>query len=330
MHPTSSQQRQATENRATPPLEQIRPDTWALPLPIVGTSMPYVISYLLLDAHGSVHVVDPGWHGEDNWERFVQGLAQIDLNPSDVKTIVATHMHRDHIGLAERMRCETGAPLAISAAEQDGIRKIAALSPEHAVHEVAGWGAPSDRRDEIEATASTRFVSEAISADRTLHSGDVLAIPGRNVRVIQTPGHTGGHICLVEPSQEILFTGDHILPDVYPGVGLGAATRENPIAQYLESVAALSFADSYEVCPAHGYRFRGLRQRRQQLTQHVLQRAHRTRTLMRESPEATVWQIGEQIEWSGGWANLRGTRLRSALAQTAMYMNFVRTEWPAE
>ena len=48
--------------------------------------------------------------------------------------------------------------------------------------------------------------------------GDVLEYGGRRLRVIMTPGHTPGHICLYDPDAKVMFLGDHVLFDITPNI----------------------------------------------------------------------------------------------------------------
>ncbi len=85
---------------------------------------------------------------------------------------------------------------------------------------VAAWG--SGRRIGLGRTAEP-------FADLLVEDGDVLPIAGREVRALWTPGHTAGHLCLVDEGDGLLFTGDHVLPRINPGIGLGGRTATNPL-----------------------------------------------------------------------------------------------------
>src|SRR5699024_7238169 len=102
---------------------------------------------------------------------------------------------------------------------------------------------------------------------------ELLLIPSRELRVVWTPGHTGGHVCLIEEATELIFTADHVLPSINSGLGLGGKSPENPIADYLQSLERIERYDSFAVAPGHEYRFRGLAERAQALRDHHLRRS---------------------------------------------------------
>ena len=73
--------------------------------------------------------------------------------------------------------------------------------------------------------------------DVLLDDGDALDLPGRRVRVVWTPGHTPGHICLYDADHGVLLTGDHLLPRISPNIGLTPGSMDSPLASYLNRCA---------------------------------------------------------------------------------------------
>lgn len=299
MHATSSLQFDATNNNTLPDLENVRAGIWALPLDMPDDHIPFSLCYLFVDDQGDVDVVDPGWDSDENWQRLLDALITIGAGVARVRTVTATHLHPDHLGLAERLRAASGAQVSLHRAEQAALD---ALQPD-LVHSPV-----------------------AFTADRLLDDDQVITLGGRTARVIRTPGHTNGHICLELAVDLILITGDHVLPTIYSGLGLGGSTESNPMADYLDALDVVSVFDDHEVLPGHGYRFRGLAERCADLAEHHLRRAREVNAIVVADADASLEQIASQITWSAGWENLHGFYRDSALAQTAMHRAFVRTD----
>jgi glyoxylase-like metal-dependent hydrolase (beta-lactamase superfamily II) len=181
---------------------------------------------------------------------------------------------------------------------------------------------PEGSRAEIarSAQASARPV---VTADVLVDDFDVLPIPGRTLRVIHTPGHTPGHICVVDEEAGLLYTGDHILPTVAPGVGLGGPTVRNPLEDYLDGLAAMRAYDPLVALPGHGYRFRGIAERATQIARRHLGRSFEVADAREAEPDASVWQVASRLSWSRGWENLARHHIVSALRQTAMHVRLV-------
>ena len=188
------------------------------------------------------------------------------------------------------------------------------------------WDVPAELRAELAGTGgSWREGPEPTGADLTVTDGDRLAIEGRDLRVLLTPGHTMGHMCLVDAAERVIFTGDHVLPTVYSGIGLGGDSETNPIADFLSSLDALAPYGDFEVCPGHEYRFTGLADRRREIAAHHLRRSREVARALALDPDSSVWTVASTLTWSAGWSNLRGYYLLSALSQTALHVAFVRS-----
>jgi glyoxylase-like metal-dependent hydrolase (beta-lactamase superfamily II) len=326
MRATSAAQAAAAVDLSVPDMEEIRQGTWAVPLGMPDSSLGYVLSYLIADDAGGLHSIDPGWANDENWRVLVTAIDHLGRTMSDVRTISLTHLHADHVGLAAKLQAASDARLTMGAVEYEGMRELAhPMSADSAQIQLDGWGVPPARQGEILGTTFPSRLSEPLVPDSFLVDGAELDIPGRTVRVVHTPGHTSGHLCFVDDQEQLLFTGDHVLPTVYPGLGLGGTSASNPVVDYLASLERLAPYDRFEVLPGHGYRFRGLASRRAELADHVQQRTDGVAVVLEANPSASVWQIAERLEWSLGWHNLRGAMLRSALLQTAMHVERVRS-----
>ncbi|MFF1877753.1 MBL fold metallo-hydrolase [Leifsonia sp. NPDC058230] len=265
---------------------ELSPGIRVVPMPMRGDGLPYSLSYLIDDDRGGVHIVDPGSSTDENWATLASALRAMGRGTESVAQVIVTHLHADHLGLAERVRAASGAAVVLHERERD---------------------AP--------------IVPDVLVAD-----GDILDIPGRAVQVVHTPGHTPGSICLAVHDARLLFTGDHVLPTVNPGLGLGGPTETNPIADYLASLERIAAFDDYEVGPGHEYVFRGLAARCSALREHHLKRSREVAAALAADPGMSVPSIASRLTWTDGWENLDGFRLDSALAQTAMHRAFVASE----
>jgi glyoxylase-like metal-dependent hydrolase (beta-lactamase superfamily II) len=151
-----------------------------------------VISYLIVGTDAAL-LLDTGM-GIDNIRELVGELTDKPI------TVVNSHHHYDHVGDNHRFE-----HIAIHAAEADFLQQDA---PEELLLEAmcpANWfGALPDGFD------PSAYHIVPSRADRLLEEGDLLELGGRSLRVLHTPGHSPGSICLLDEEEGLLFTGDTV------------------------------------------------------------------------------------------------------------------------
>jgi glyoxylase-like metal-dependent hydrolase (beta-lactamase superfamily II) len=315
--PFDAEQFAAHSSGELPRVTPLGEATWALALPLPVGPPPYTLIYAFRDAAANVHLLDTGWDLPGSLELLSAGLASVGLALDRVESVTATHLHSDHLGLAERIRAASGARIQVHEAEQRGLDEFAERGV--TVPDLGSWGVPCELHAGIAAIVGhTR--PEQVTADVLLTHDQLLDIPGREIRVLHTPGHTPGSLSLYE--DDVLFTGDLVLPTIFPGVGLGGES-DDPLADYLASLDLVEALGDPLVAPGHGYVFRGLGERVAASRAHQVGRTEEVAAILAVRPDATVWEVASHVTWTGGWVNLRGFHQASALSQTAMGMRYI-------
>ena len=186
------------------------------------------------------------------------------------------------------------------------------------------WGVPADFLDEVAFHNDTwDQMANLQEPEHRLADGELLPVAGLQVRVLATPGHTPGHICLVDEANQLILTGDHVLPRITPHVSLETRDQVDPLGDYLASLEAMGVGADMEVLPAHEYRFRGLPERVVELRQHTLARSAEVLAVLESGTAETVWDVSRELTWSRGFDSLRGFTLRLALAETASHLVYL-------
>jgi len=326
MQPTSPAEFQASETGGLPDPAWVTPDTLVVALPMPQNSVPYTLCYVLVDSVGRGHVLDPGVGDPHNLAVLFEAMRSSGVET--VASVASTHLHPDHLGLVDRIRAETGARSAMGAVEWDAL--VALRDHPHGPEEAfARWGVPRGEQPELPPSRDSGL--EGVEPpDVLVADGDLLDIPGRSIRAVVTPGHTAGHLCLRDETQGLFFSGDHVLPTVFPGLGLGGRTTDSPIGEYLAQLTRVAAFDADEVCPGHGYRFRGLADRCERTRAHHLKRSAEVAALLADCADASVWRIASMVRWTAGWDNLSGFLRYSALAQTEMHVQHLLSDGAAK
>jgi len=233
-------------------------------------------------------IVDCGLHTSDGERAFVAGLRELGRERGDVRDVFVTHLHPDHIGMAGWLE-SAGARVHMHAPEADAARAM--------------WFDGAARRDEarawllangmplpvIEGMAEAwleaqRHVDRVERID-AIRDGAVLDLAGRRLRLIWTPGHTDYHAVLYDERERILVGGDHVLPRITPNIGLYPWGRDDPLGDFLGSLAKVATLDVVRVLPAHGDPFDDLRGRAGAIAAHHLARLDAIREALAGGPK---------------------------------------------
>ncbi|GAB1689111.1 MBL fold metallo-hydrolase [Krasilnikovia sp. M28-CT-15] len=320
---TGVAQRDAWQRRVLPPVEQVRPGLWSVPVPIPHNPLRYTLSYAFVTDAGVV-VVDPGWDTPQGRAALTDGLAAAGAAPTDVTGIVATHIHPDHHGLSGWLRETAGAWVAMHPAEARSLPARAwrdARTPNDATW-LRGHGVPEDAVEGLFlAETGIADLMALAEPDRLIEDGDLVPVAGREVRAVWTPGHTPGHLCLRDAAAGVLLTGDHLLPRISPTIGVHRGRNADPLSAYLESLAKVAEFGADEALPAHEYRFRRVPARAADLIAHHRDRSAEILTVVDTLGAPTAWDIAAELTWSRGWAALQGLTRRLALAETVAHLH---------
>jgi len=218
----------------------------------------------------------------------------------DITVIAATHIHPDHYGLVDKLKQISGAKVALSDIEAKFIDsrygKTDALLKQ-VKQLLASNGVPeADLTELAEASMAVKQFVGVVKPDIILKDGDKITVASSEFKVVLTPGHSPGHVCLYEPKRKLFFSGDHILPDIFPHVGFHPQSGVNPLGDFLKSLEALSKLEINFTFPGHGSVFSGFKLRLSELHYYHEQRQ---REIMRiiESDTKSAYQIATEIQW---------------------------------
>ena len=317
---TGTVQKQAWADKVLPPVEQVRPGLWSIPVPIPDNPLRYVLVYALELDGGGVAIVDAGWDTDEAWGALTSGLATAGGSIIDVRAVLVTHIHPDHYGLAGRVREASGAWIGLH--PDDAVMLDSRYGDTDALldamfHFLADSGVPEEKLPDL-AFASMVMKSMVTMAepDVLYEDGQIIDLPGWPLRTVWTPGHSPGHVCFHSAEQRLFLSGDHILPRITPNISVHAQQFPNPLGDYLESLAKVRDLGSDEVLPAHEYRFADLDSRIDEITAHHAERLEEIAGAIRDRPGSTAWEITLGLHWSRPWDEIESFMQRQANGET--------------
>ena len=210
-------------------------------------------NWYLVEADDGLTVVDTGV--PTSWRSLVEALRSLGRGLDDIRAVVLTHGHFDHLGFAERARTELGVPVWIHAADVPLTRH-----PRRYAHERprSFYFATQVRAFPIVAAlVRNRAWWPTPIGEVARLEGDSVAVPG-DPRVVFTPGHTFGHCALYLADRDCVIAGDAIVTlNPYtarrgPQIVARAATADSNRA--LASLDALAETGARTVLVGHGSR----------------------------------------------------------------------------
>jgi hydroxyacylglutathione hydrolase len=166
-------------------------------------------------------IIDPGTMPDE----ILKNVEELGLT---IKVIALTHHHMDHVGALAAVKEATGADVAIHA---DDARYLRGGGP---ITQIFGLSQESPTP----------------TPDRLLKEGDVIDIGELHFRVLHTPGHSPGGICLLEKDEGIVFSGDTLFQFSIGRTDFPGGSHERLIQNIKDKLMVLP--DNTTVCPGHG------------------------------------------------------------------------------
>ncbi len=263
-------------------------------------------------------VIDTGIGTPEAMAAIETGLANHGLAVEDIRQIVLTHKHADHIGLARDLRDRSGATVYVHEDDWDGVANLDARHEQFVPLVRERLRALHTPEEDIENLTQflghgKRFAKETPA--EKLRDGQALVVGGRALEVIHTPGHTQGSISL--RYGRYLFSGDHVLPTITPNIGAGELRRQGMMRRFLDSLDRIAQyqADDLVVLPGHGQPFSHLAERCAELKAHHGKREAAILEILRTGGPKTVYEVARTL-----WARLPGYHLVLGTAEVNAHL----------
>ncbi|MBW2544654.1 MAG: MBL fold metallo-hydrolase [Deltaproteobacteria bacterium] len=203
-------------------------------------------------------------------------LSSVGLSIGNISQIFLTHFHADHCGVAGLIKERSGAVIHMS---EEGRRHIERMKNGDLIAKrgrefLYRHGLPEKTLDFI-AKMFGHFKKATIpfEVDEILKPSKIYETCGRTFEAIPTPGHANGHNCFYFRNENILLSGDHILPDITPNLSPDLFDPDfRPLNDFLSSLDRVKHLPVEMVCPAHGAPFSNLSGRVNEIKEHHRER----------------------------------------------------------
>jgi glyoxylase-like metal-dependent hydrolase (beta-lactamase superfamily II) len=163
-------------------------------------------------------LIDPGPRSEVSIVALEESLKRHGVGVEDLRLVLATHHHHDHVGLAPEIRRRSGAEIALpeqAAAYCNSFELHVAADRGYSRRVMAAHGVPPAAIDANEGFWTMLGEgAESFTADRRLRHGERVFAGGRTLEVVFRPGHSTSDTLFVDSEDRLAFVGDHLLAEV--------------------------------------------------------------------------------------------------------------------
>ena len=238
-------------------------------------------------------LIDTGFNRIECEEALKGAFIELGIEKTD---LLITHLHSDHCGLVSKFATDTS---TIYASETDGELinfEVGNLYWRMLDDLFIKYGFPKatfGRNTDIH--PGRKYCQKERVNFTYVAEGDVLNYGAYELEVIQTPGHTPGHICLYDAKKKILFCGDHILGTITPNICIELSS-ENPLQDYLNSLKKIEKLEVALLLTAHGTPIDNMNARIQELYKHHEERLEEVLQIL-----GNEWKTGYMIAADMTW-----------------------------
>ena len=260
-----------------------------LPLPF---ELESVNVFLVRLAEGYM-LIDCGMDTEPAFQALERGIQALGLQWTDIRQILLTHMHPDHMGLSAKLLQLTGAQLIMHETEARHLALI--TKSERRLPWLGNAFTEAGMPQEMQARIDRHFAQirsnfHPLVPDRLLSGGEVIPTAIGGLQVLWTPGHSPGHICLYCAGHKLLFSGDLILEEITPNIAW--FPERDTLADFLASLDSLVEVEVDVIVPSHGVPFGGHREWIGQTKDHHRERCDYMHSLLETTPDTAYALVG--------------------------------------
>ena len=280
---------------------KVLPGVYQIKVPSPYIAQEYFNIYLIKDGRYNI-LIDTGYYAPKVLSELESELKVNGLEFGDISHIIITHTHFDHCGLAGKLKESSGAELILHETESE-IIKNRWINFDNFMNQVKSrfhqHGASiNELTSFLKVLKSQKGYVIPAFPDKMVKGNENLSFNSFKLKVLLTPGHSTGHICLYEPEKKLLFSGDHIMAEGIPPTSYLPGYSENPLGDFINSFHIFNTLEADMVLPGHGPVFNGLNERIQQMLHQINQHQLDVINVLGNEPK-NAYEIARDILKSG-------------------------------
>jgi len=272
-------------------VKEIYSDLFCIEVPLPKSPLKSINSYVIKGRDRNL-IIDTAMNRHECKEVLFEGLKKLGVNIEKTDLFI-THLHADHFGLtgdltSDKSRCYFGRAekeIVTGRSNWDDILRFYILN-----------GFPDDIvKDALSMHPGILYGSSRLVELTPVSDGDMLYVGDYELRCIDTPGHSPGHVCLYDEKKKIFFSGDHILFDITPNI-THWIQRKDSLRDYLASLDKVSTLEVKIVLPGHRNSWNKHIDRIKELKEHHRHRLDEVIAALQKR-DMTAYEVAPFITW---------------------------------
>jgi glyoxylase-like metal-dependent hydrolase (beta-lactamase superfamily II) len=278
--------------------EQTEENVYRIKVSLPGNPLRTLNSYVVIGTERNL-LIDLGFNRDECFADLSAGLRGLNLDMSRTD-IFLTHFHSDHCGLIHRVaRDDTKIYMGRADVRLSGrflLDKLAHWQKIEIAYVKAGYE-PGELIRTREANPAFADVPDKYFEAEAVDDGDLIDLGGAVLKAVHTPGHTPGHMCLLNEADGVLFSGDHVLFDITPNI-TEWADLDDSLGSYTENLKRIRGMSVRKTLTGHRENGGNPAARIDGILEHHETRLREIETILAREPGLTAYETAARMTWS--------------------------------
>jgi hydroxyacylglutathione hydrolase len=253
-------------------------------------------AYLLEVSPNELALIDTGIGTDEAFAHFKNQIESHGYRIRNISTILLTHKHSDHFGMAHKIQEISGATVYVHEDDWNDVVHYSERRDEVAElyhRTMLFWGIPPTGIEKFSwMRKSFDTLAQSVPAEK-LRDGERLQLPRVTVFVVHTPGHTQGSSCFVTDAH--IFTGDHLLPHYTPNVGATDISVGKMLKKFLISLEKIRQYSALDALPGHLHPMENFSPRIDRILEHHKIRETKILQILSGDKPKTIFEIAQAL-----------------------------------
>lgn len=300
------------------------PEIFCIQVKLPDNPLRNLNSYVIRTPERSL-IIDTGFNRPECRAALWDGIKRLGLDLTRTGLFL-THLHSDHIGLVWDF-VDRGIPVYMGAEEHTYYTELHNRGFKNMMDPLfAKEGMPHEMLELQDGANQARLYAPKTGFPvLRLKDRQVFSMGGVAIEAIKTPGHTPGHTVLYLPSEQLLFTGDHVLFDITPNISVWPGIPHS-LSDYIDSLMKIRALPVVCAFPAHRSAGQDTHKRIDEIIDHHGQRLDEIYQAVCDTPGLCAYELAGLIKWSArglAWKDFPPHQCWFAMGETMAHLAYL-------